>query len=105
MDRWQPPQDELIKINLDGAFTPGNYYSGWGIAARDTHGNLLVARAGRKEQVCDAFGAELHALAAAVTTATEIGAIRVIFETDSQLLAEAMDACRRCLPMPPSSRT
>ncbi|KAE8816381.1 Glutamyl-tRNA reductase 1, chloroplastic [Hordeum vulgare] len=94
LDRWQPPRDELIKINLDGAFTPGNSYSGWGIAARDTHGTLLVARAGRKEQVTDAFGAELHALAAAVTTATEIGAIRVIFETDSQLLVEAMDVSR-----------
>ncbi|KAE8770390.1 Glutamyl-tRNA reductase 1, chloroplastic [Hordeum vulgare] len=94
LDRWQPPRDELIKINLDGAFTPGNSYSGWGIAARDAHGTLLVARAGRKEQVTDAFGAELHALAVAVTTATEIGAIRVIFETGSQLLVEAMDVSR-----------
>lgn len=94
LDRWQPPRDELIKINLDGAFTPGNSYSGWGIAARDAYGTLLVARAGRKEQVTDAFGAELHALAAAVTTATEIGAIGVIFETDSQLLVEAMDVSR-----------
>ncbi|KAE8811703.1 Glutamyl-tRNA reductase 1, chloroplastic [Hordeum vulgare] len=93
-ERWQPPQDEFIKINLDGAFTSGNSFSGWGIAARDAHGHLLVARARRQEQVSDAFGAELHALAAAVTTATEIGAIRVTFETDSQLLAEAMDACR-----------
>ncbi|KAI4989096.1 hypothetical protein ZWY2020_036413 [Hordeum vulgare] len=94
LDRWQPPRDELIKINLDGAFTPGNSYSGWGLAAWDAYGTLLVARAGRQEQVTDAFGPELHALAAAVTTATEIGAIRVIFETDSQLLGEAMDVSR-----------
>ncbi|KAE8776599.1 Glutamyl-tRNA reductase 1, chloroplastic [Hordeum vulgare] len=93
-DRWKPPQEEFIKINLDGAFTPGNSFSGWGIAARDRHGRLLVVRAGKQEQVPDAFGAELHALSAAVMTAIEMGATRVAFETDSQLLAEAMDTCR-----------
>ncbi|KAI4991380.1 hypothetical protein ZWY2020_039751 [Hordeum vulgare] len=90
-NRWEPPQEEFIKINLDGAFTPGNLFSGWGIAARDCFGRLLLARAGRQEHVSCAFGAELHALSAAVTTATEMGTAKVVFETDSQLLAEAMD--------------
>ncbi|XP_037482409.1 uncharacterized protein LOC119361172 [Triticum dicoccoides] len=39
----------------------------------------------------DAFGAEVNALSAAITTATELGATRVVFETDSQLLADAMN--------------
>ncbi|KAI4979005.1 hypothetical protein ZWY2020_015758 [Hordeum vulgare] len=93
-NRWEPPQEEFIKINLDGAFTPGNLFSGWGIAARDCSGRLLLARAGRQEHVSCAFGAELHALSAAVTTATEMGTTRVVFETDSQLLTEAMDTSR-----------
>ena len=42
----------------------------------------------------DAFGSEVHALAAAVTTAADLGVVRAIFETDSELLAEAMDAHR-----------
>ena len=65
---------------------------GWGVIARDSSGQVLATRAGRQENIQDAFGAEVNALAAAVMTASELGAMRVAFETDSQLLAEAMNA-------------
>lgn len=63
----------------------------WGVIARDSSGHVVVARAGRQEHIHDAFGAEVSAMAAAVTAAAELGAIRVAFETDSQLLADAMN--------------
>ena len=65
-----------------------------GVVARDSFGFVLTARAGRQDQVYDAFGAEVNALAAAVSTAAEMGAIRVSFEMDSELPADAMDIRR-----------
>ena len=91
-EKWNPPHTETVKFNLDGAFPPGCSMGGWGVIARDSSGQVLAARAGRQENIQDAFGAEVNALAAAVMTASELGAMRVAFETDSQLLAEAMNA-------------
>lgn len=64
---------------------------GWGVIARDSTGQVIVARAGRQDHIHDAFGAEVNAMSAAVTTAAELGASRVAFVTDSQLLADAMN--------------
>ncbi|KAE8783244.1 Glutamyl-tRNA reductase 1, chloroplastic [Hordeum vulgare] len=90
----KPRADEIAKFNLDGAFTPRKPFIGWGLVAHDSTGHVMIARAGWQEQVHDAFGAEVNALAAAVMTTTELGATRVSFETDSQLLADAMDVRR-----------
>lgn len=40
----------------------------------------------RSEHVCDAFHAELSAVVLVVQPAEQLGAIRVVMETDSQLL-------------------
>lgn len=89
--KWHPPNGDELKINLDGAFTPGSNFCGWGAVVRDAAGEVVAARAGRQENTQDAFGAEINAMAAAVSLAADIGAIRVVFETDSQLLVDAMD--------------
>ncbi|XP_073360047.1 uncharacterized protein [Aegilops tauschii subsp. strangulata] len=88
---WKPPPDDKIKLNVDGLHVPGETHAGWGVVARDAAGTVLCARAGRKEYVADAFAAEVHAMAEAVSFAADMGMLRVIFETDCQLLAEAMD--------------
>jgi hypothetical protein len=49
-----------------------------------------MARAGKLVGVHDAFGAELQALSKAVD-AVDIGAIRAVFETDSEILAIALN--------------
>ncbi|XP_073359582.1 uncharacterized protein [Aegilops tauschii subsp. strangulata] len=89
--KWQPPEADVLKINTDGSIIPGQSFSGWGVAARDSEGDVVAAHAGRQEHIHDAFGAEVCAMSAAVTIAAELGAIRVVFETDSQLLVEALD--------------
>lgn len=91
LPRWQPPNNEEIKINLDGAFIPGNSFGGWGVVARDVTGQIIVARAGHQDHIHTAFGVEVSAMAAAVATAADIGDIRVVFETDFQLLADALN--------------
>lgn len=91
LQSWEPPDIHTIKFNLDGAFVPGSSVGEWGVIARDNAGHILVAWAGSLEHTHDAFGAEVNALAVAVTIAAELGAIRVGFETDSKLLVDAMN--------------
>ena len=90
-DKWQPPADSEYKINVDGSFVAGQDHAGWGVAARTAAGRLVCPRAGRTENIHDAFAAEADAMSHAINMAADLGMVRVVFETDSQLLAEALD--------------
>ncbi|KAI5020095.1 hypothetical protein ZWY2020_044983 [Hordeum vulgare] len=92
--RWRPPRDDMIKINADNSFVPGQEGSGWDVIARKAAGEVIAARAGRQDHVHDGFASEVYALAHAISCAAELGLVRVIFETDSSLLLEAMDFAR-----------
>lgn len=86
--KWRPPPEDMIKFNMDGAFTSGIEHAGWGVVARNSSGMVIHACAGRNDSVHDVFGAELGAMEKAIAFAADLGMLRVIFETDSQLLAE-----------------
>ncbi|KAE8798436.1 Elongation factor 1-alpha [Hordeum vulgare] len=90
-DEWKPPGEGVVKFNLDGSFTPGDQHVGWGVAARTSDGDLVAARAGRQEYISDPFGAEVIAMANAVALAADLDVVQPVFETDSQLLMEALD--------------
>ena len=53
--------------------------------------SLAYARAGRQEHIKDAFAAEIMAMSHAVHIAADLGIVRVELETDSQLVADALD--------------
>ena len=78
-----------MKINSDAAYTPGDNIASWGVVVRNQLGEVVTARAGKMKGVADAFGAEVYAMWPAPDTAAGIGAIRVVFETDKQLLGMA----------------
>lgn len=90
-DKWAPPTEEMVKINVDGSFIPGEEHASWGVVARDSEGAIVAARAGRQDNINDAFAAEVAAFSHAVAFAADLGILRAVFETDSQLLVEAMD--------------
>ncbi|KAI4987321.1 hypothetical protein ZWY2020_020121 [Hordeum vulgare] len=92
--RWRPPPGDMIKINADGSFIPGQDNSGWGVVARDATGEVIAARAGRQDHVQNAFAAEVYALSHAISLGADLGLVKVIFETDSMLLMKAMDLAR-----------
>ena len=93
--KWCPPRyNDMIKINMDGSFLPGETHAGWGVVARTAKGDIICAQAGQQENVQDAFAAEEHAMAHVVSLAADMVMIRVVFETDSQLLSEALDLGR-----------
>ncbi|XBI43378.1 hypothetical protein VPH35_108152 [Triticum aestivum] len=93
-DKWKPPAEGVIKFNLDGSFIPGENYVSWGVVARTSEGVLVAARAGRQENAGDPFVAEAIAMSNAVALAADLGVVQPDFETDSQLLAEALDLRR-----------
>jgi ribonuclease HI len=53
--------------------------------------SLLLLVAGRDADFTDAYSTELQAMIRAVEIAVDLGAIRVVFETDSQLLTLALN--------------
>ncbi|KAE8799664.1 Glutamyl-tRNA reductase 1, chloroplastic [Hordeum vulgare] len=90
-EKWQPPEEDVLKVNIDGSFTLGDSYGGWGVMVRDVAGDVIAAYAGRGENISDAFGAEVSAMTTAIDVAIGLGAMRVIFETDYQLLTKGLD--------------
>ncbi|XP_073360497.1 uncharacterized protein [Aegilops tauschii subsp. strangulata] len=90
-DKWRPPCGDKININVDGAFVPGSEHAGWGVVARSEDGHIICARAGRQENVTDAFVAEAYAMSHALSLAANLGVVQVVFESDLQLLVDALD--------------
>jgi ribonuclease HI len=90
-EKWKAPSQGIIKFNTDGAFVEGNLFGGWGVIARSEDGEVVAARAGKSDDIHDAFTAELRAMEEAFNLAAELGVIRVEFETDAQLLAMALN--------------
>jgi ribonuclease HI len=88
---WRPPAQGVIKLNIDGAFTPGLHHAGWGVIARGHKGDVVATTTGRSNNVTDAFHAELMAAVKALRLAEHLGAICVVLETDSQLLMLALN--------------
>ncbi|XP_073355484.1 uncharacterized protein [Aegilops tauschii subsp. strangulata] len=90
-DKWRPSVEADYKINADGSFVPGQHHAGWGVAVRTADGTLACARAGRQEHINDAFAVKVIAMSHAIHTAADLGIVRVELETDSQLVAGALD--------------
>ncbi|KAK8443978.1 hypothetical protein SEVIR_9G060751v4 [Setaria viridis] len=55
VQRWNPPLEEVLKVNIDGAFLMEQKSGGWGFIVRDADGNAVMAGAGRLESVHDSF--------------------------------------------------
>jgi ribonuclease HI len=94
LERWVPPPNGFLKLNVDGAFLEGQRHGGWGVVVRDDTGSVITAAAGRADGVSNAFMAELMALQNAIELASSLGAIRVVFETDAQLVMYAMNSTK-----------
>lgn len=89
--KWEPPEADLLKFNVDGAYKTGDRQAGWGVVAHDADGQVISTVAGCSDGIQDAFMTELKALEAAINLASSLGAIRVVFETDAQMLMYEMN--------------
>ncbi|WVZ54654.1 hypothetical protein U9M48_005419 [Paspalum notatum var. saurae] len=88
--RWSPPEGEVIKVNTDGSYCPRTKNGGWGFVLRDTDGEVVSAGAGRLTQALDPFHVEVMACLIGVTEEAEKGVGKVVIETDSMMVVEAV---------------
>nr|XP_040251745.1 uncharacterized protein LOC120968817 [Aegilops tauschii subsp. strangulata] len=88
--RWSPPPSDFIKINFDGAYSGNTREGGWGFCARTEEGSVWDAGIGRLTHLSDALQAEAVACLQAIQFARDAGMSRVIFETDSTNLKDAL---------------
>jgi hypothetical protein len=67
VQRWQPPQENILKINIDGCFNQQDKTGGWGFIIRDERGVAVGSGAGKLDHLQDPLQAEaeacLHAMA------------------------------------------
>ncbi|XP_073353590.1 uncharacterized protein [Aegilops tauschii subsp. strangulata] len=89
--KWQPPRDGMLKANFDGAYRPGEAFVTWGVIIQDEVEDVVTAPVGRTEHVTDPFGAKVTTMTEAIDMAADLGAFRMVFETDSKLLQESLD--------------
>jgi ribonuclease HI len=80
----------FLKINTDVSYAPGEVQAGLRAAVQDHNDELFAASAGR-DAGATAYTAELQAMMRAVEIAVDLGPIRVVFESDSQLFALALN--------------
>ena len=87
---WTRPPEDYVKVNFDGAFHQTTNDGGWGYVIRDQVGESVAAGAGKSVHLRDALHSEAVACLAAIEGAINIGANRIIFESDSSTLVRAM---------------
>jgi ribonuclease HI len=92
IQKWSPPPSEFLKINTDGAFHESSNSGGWGFTVRDDRGVLISAGAGNLEHLSNALHAEALALLYTLNISAQMGCTRVIFETDSRILKQAISS-------------
>ncbi|KAI4990277.1 hypothetical protein ZWY2020_038640 [Hordeum vulgare] len=92
IQKWVKPAPDVVKINIDAAFSGVSQPAGWGCIARDHAGDVFFAAAGVLEYMCDALHAEACALLHAVRFAQDHGMGRVAFETDCLVLQQAINS-------------
>jgi hypothetical protein len=59
--KWQPPPEDILKLNFDGAFLKEQRRGAWGFVIRDATGTGIMAGLGKLLAVFDAISAEAAA--------------------------------------------
>jgi hypothetical protein len=89
---WNKPPSDWVKINSDGAFSVSNGERGWGFVIRDDSTEAIAAGAGSVKHIRDALQAKAYACTQEIRAAILRGKIKVILETDSLILKQALSS-------------
>ncbi|XP_023871669.1 uncharacterized protein LOC111984279 [Quercus suber] len=96
---WQPPKPPWYKANMDGATFEQQKEVGIGVVIRDHHGIVVAALSKKLTAPLGALETEAKAMEEAVEFAWNIGIRDCVFESDAQIVTNAMLR----LAEPPSS--
>lgn len=89
---WSPLPEGILKVNTDGAFVQSTKQGGWGFTFYDHEGNLVLAGAGHIDGAQNALMTEAIACCKALEVAAAHGISRVVLETDSTMLRDAIQS-------------
>ena len=87
---WNPPPDDIYKINSYCSFDPNKRIGGYGFVVRNMNGEVLVAGAGNISYASSALHTKAIAAYKSVLHAAQLGMSRIILETDSIVHANAL---------------
>ena len=90
MQKWQPPEHGMVKINCDRArFTKENRV-GIRVVIRNSEGLVLGSLSKQISQAYNPLDIEAMAIATAMQFASDLGPQRAILEIDSLVLVKAL---------------
>jgi ribonuclease HI len=91
-EKWRPPgEEQILKVNVDGAFKDNPRSGCWGFVIRDKEGQVTGSGAGHMMFPQSALHAEAETCLQGITTAMNWGMTRVIIESDCQVLVIALN--------------
>lgn len=89
---WTKPSEGYVKVNFDAAFFAERGSGAWGCVARSSQGEFIGACVGKLEHLASPLQAEATACVQAIEAAAEMGFHRVVFESDSLQLVNAINS-------------
>ena len=90
--RWQPPAENSIKANFDGAVFGEEQEVDIGAVIRDNEGQVLAALSERVRLPATVEVLEMLAARRAATFARELGFSQVCFEGDAELVVKCLQS-------------
>ncbi|XP_030943104.1 uncharacterized protein LOC115968042 [Quercus lobata] len=90
--RWQPPAENSIKANFDGAVFGEEQEVGIGVVLRDCEGQVLAALSEKVRLPATVEVLEMMAARRAALFARELGFSRVCFEGDAELVVKCLQS-------------
>jgi ribonuclease HI len=89
---WTPPPANYVKVNFDAAFCQDTQRGAWGFIARDDRGSFLAGGARSMSNLSSALHAEASACIHAIECVSNLGAFRIVFESDCLNLVNALNS-------------
>ncbi|VVA35126.1 PREDICTED: ribonuclease H At1g65750 [Prunus dulcis] len=87
---WQPPHENSLKINVNGAWKPGTTEGGVGVVVRDSTGKFVAGCAIKLTNVFSAPQVEALAARTGIILAMVMGYQNVVFESDVLQIVTAL---------------
>ncbi|KAF5465176.1 hypothetical protein F2P56_015205 [Juglans regia] len=88
--KWQPPQSDLLKLNVDAAIFPKWDKIGVAAVLRNATGGVLMALSKAEIPMEGSKGIELHAIFRGLQQCATMGVSNILAESDSLLSIEAL---------------
>jgi ribonuclease HI len=88
--KWKPPPPDHYKINCDASYYQSTGKGGWGFVVRNEEGYVLQVGAVSLQYLSGPLHAEALAAMRSLKFAAQLGMSRVVLETDSLILGNAL---------------